>query len=312
MAQVLTISELEKESGVPRSTIHYYLREGLLPQPQKTADTRALYSSDHLALLRVILEAKAAGRSLSEIRVDLRTRLDEFAENTVDLEAQEHDRIHRRILRLATRDFVRKGYRSTRLSDVIRESGVSSSVFYGHFPTKRHLLVESYCTLIEWSIAYVEPRVAESADMVERLLARSSAGFTLHALDSDVMALVGDDSLQAHPELLRLVRETTRKIDRRVTEELVAMRDDPTRPGPVPDEILAYVLGMAYHAGMMRVASDDAFALLDFLRTMVWLWLAVRAAMSERVDLRSELARYEDRIREVAIAPPPVFPDLGE
>lgn len=295
---------------MPRSTIHYYLRGGLLPCPQKTAGTRSLYSDDHVAVLERIAEAKAAGHSLTEIRAELQPWLRELEGNPVDLGAQEYGRIHREILEIATKDFVRKGYRGTRLADIIRRSGVSSSVFYVHFPTKRHLLVESYCTFIEWSVAYVEPRVAGSSDMVERLLARSATGFSLHALDSDVLALVNSDTLRADPELLGLLQKALHEIDQNVGRELAAMRSPGTGPAPIPPETLSYVLGSAFQAGMRRVASDPAFPLLDLLRTLVWLWLAVQAGLSGQVDVDGELARYEERIREVTVTPPPLFPAL--
>ena len=45
-------------------------------------------------------------------------------------------------LRVATESFVSKGYRRTRVDALIRELGISPSVFYSHFASKRHLLVE--------------------------------------------------------------------------------------------------------------------------------------------------------------------------
>jgi DNA-binding transcriptional MerR regulator len=50
----MRISELARESGISRETIHYYLREGLLPPPVKTGRTAALYDQAHLERLRLI------------------------------------------------------------------------------------------------------------------------------------------------------------------------------------------------------------------------------------------------------------------
>ena len=60
MVRPLTISELEQESGVPRSTIYYYVREGLLPPAQKAAASRAIYSDVYVALLGEIARLQAA------------------------------------------------------------------------------------------------------------------------------------------------------------------------------------------------------------------------------------------------------------
>ena len=73
-------------------------------------------------------------------------------------------------------------------------------------------------------------------------------------------------------------------------------------------ETLAYMLNMAFHSGLARVARDSSFSLLDFVRADIWLWLAVRVAMTGRVDVNAELSRYEDRIRDLVASEPAVFP----
>ncbi|WP_144401651.1 MerR family transcriptional regulator [Isoalcanivorax pacificus] len=50
----LRMAELVRRSGVSRETIHYYLREGLLPRPQKTARNTALYGEEHVQRLTLI------------------------------------------------------------------------------------------------------------------------------------------------------------------------------------------------------------------------------------------------------------------
>lgn len=48
------MAELVRRSGVTRETIHYYLREGLLPRPEKTARNTALYNEEHVRRLSLI------------------------------------------------------------------------------------------------------------------------------------------------------------------------------------------------------------------------------------------------------------------
>lgn len=48
------MAELSQRSGVARETIHYYLREGLLPRPRKGGRTVAYYDDEHLERLVVI------------------------------------------------------------------------------------------------------------------------------------------------------------------------------------------------------------------------------------------------------------------
>jgi DNA-binding transcriptional MerR regulator len=309
---VLTISELERASEVPRSTIHYYVRQGLLPAPQKTADTRALYSQDHLALLLQIRQAKDAGRSLSEIRAEIQPRVKELNENSVDLEAQEYDRAHRTILRFATREFVRMGYRRTRVEDLTRELGISSSVFYDHFASKRHLLVECFQTFIEWGVTSTEARVAHSDDLIERQLMRIASSLSIHNLSADVLALVSTEALQGEDELRQPVEEAWDEILRYIVDDIVEIRGEVAGPSVVPDKLLAHSLNEALQGGLTRMLWDKRFSLEDVIRTHVWLWLAIRKALLDPDEITQELNNYLQRIRDIAAEPPPVFADIQE
>ncbi|SFF66353.1 transcriptional regulator, MerR family [Fontimonas thermophila] len=48
------IAEVARRTGVSKQSIHFYLREGLLPPPVKTARNAALYGDEHLHRLRLI------------------------------------------------------------------------------------------------------------------------------------------------------------------------------------------------------------------------------------------------------------------
>ncbi len=72
----MTITALERESGVGRNTIYYYIGGGLLPPAQKASATRSLYNQAHVELLRDIKRLKAEGLSLREIREELGERID--------------------------------------------------------------------------------------------------------------------------------------------------------------------------------------------------------------------------------------------
>jgi DNA-binding transcriptional MerR regulator len=65
------MAELERRSGMARTTIHLYLREGLLPPPHKTAVNTGLYGPEHLerlALIRRLRSAEFGSLSLARIR----------------------------------------------------------------------------------------------------------------------------------------------------------------------------------------------------------------------------------------------------
>src|SRR4051794_17709453 len=50
----MRMAELALRSGVSRETIHFYLREGLLPRPRKGGRTVAYYDEEHLSRLTLI------------------------------------------------------------------------------------------------------------------------------------------------------------------------------------------------------------------------------------------------------------------
>lgn len=63
----MTITELEERSGVARRTIHFYIREGLLPSPDKPGGG-ARYDEEHLLRLLLIRELQSGRYRLAEIR----------------------------------------------------------------------------------------------------------------------------------------------------------------------------------------------------------------------------------------------------
>lgn len=64
----MRISELSAQTGVTVPTIKYYLREGLLPEGERTAPTQAAYGEMHVQRLRVIRALLDSGVSIAETR----------------------------------------------------------------------------------------------------------------------------------------------------------------------------------------------------------------------------------------------------
>jgi DNA-binding transcriptional MerR regulator len=82
--RMMRIGELAKVAGVTVQTIHFYLREGLLPPPTKTAPNMAYYGPEYLedirlikqlqserylplGLIRQLLETKREGHDLGQV-----------------------------------------------------------------------------------------------------------------------------------------------------------------------------------------------------------------------------------------------------
>ncbi len=90
----MRIREVARATGVSAQTIHFYLREGLLTPPVKTAPNMAYYSPQHvedirlikelkekrylpLAVIKLVLEAKRQGKDIGQLQ-DMRLSLDEL------------------------------------------------------------------------------------------------------------------------------------------------------------------------------------------------------------------------------------------
>jgi len=100
--RALTIGELERESGVRRRTIYYYVHHGLLPEAQKASPSRALYTEDHLVLLNEIEQMRHEGMRRAAIKMRLEGRIRAAGANGVDLVARREQETRQAILAAAT------------------------------------------------------------------------------------------------------------------------------------------------------------------------------------------------------------------
>lgn len=67
----MLIGELAERTGVPRPTIRFYERRGLLPEPARTRSGYRRYTADDVERLDFIGKAKALGLRLDDIRETL-------------------------------------------------------------------------------------------------------------------------------------------------------------------------------------------------------------------------------------------------
>lgn len=81
------MSELVAKTDVPKSTILYYIREGLLPQAKKIKSNVHRYSDEHIELIKYIqYMQKQLGRSIEQIRYSIQNRNKSFSSSFQMLE----------------------------------------------------------------------------------------------------------------------------------------------------------------------------------------------------------------------------------
>jgi AcrR family transcriptional regulator len=303
--RALSISELERATDTPRSTIYYYVRDGLLPAAQKAAASRAVYSDVHVEALHEIRRLKDDGVPLDEIRERIRPLVEHRRAEEPDLVARRTQQTRDAILRAAALQFARRGYRRTRIGDIIKEVGITPPVFYAHFSTKQQLFIEAFNVFVHWMGDLIEPPLTEEPDPAVRLLMRFYAYWGLQRLSPDLLGLARAEALQEDGDTRAAVQEAQRWITSGPTRDLAGLRRGPDDP-PVSDELMAYSLYGAGEEVFMRASWDDVYSPEDILRSHLFLYLAVEAAYTGRSDTVERLATYEPLIRRLVEQGPPI------
>lgn len=68
MEKMYTIGDAAAELGMPASTIRFYEKNGLIPNPRRSSDGRRLFDEDDLEWMRFVERLKASGMPIKEIR----------------------------------------------------------------------------------------------------------------------------------------------------------------------------------------------------------------------------------------------------
>ena len=311
--KVYTMKELREATGAPSTTIHFYLRNGLLPRPQKTSASRSLYTEEHVSILNKINEFKGAGLSLSQIEDEVRDVVAAANRSKVDVIGQERERVRNRILAVAVREFGSKGYKKTHVNDIIRKLHITPSLLYGYFSSKRVLLLECVKVLTNWSLKYVDDKQATTTDPARRILWLVFGHANVFKLGSAGLSLARVEGAQNDKELHKPLQELFDSIIEHYVREF---GQKPTRPDGdddlVSDELLAHSLFGAYEQTMFRMQADKKYTRKDTMLTHLWLFLAVQAARNGEIDINSRLKEYEGIVGELANDMPPLPPQLQE
>lgn len=138
----MKISELSIRSGIPVSTIKFYIRKGLLAKPVKTGGTQGFYTLRHLDRLKLIQKMqKESNMGLDKIR-----EITELIDSSEEREKRENEQGSARqkaeILHAATSLFRGKGYEAVTIADIVDAARIGRSTFYRNFKNKKDLFIE--------------------------------------------------------------------------------------------------------------------------------------------------------------------------
>jgi AcrR family transcriptional regulator len=269
----MKIADLERVSGVSRSTLHMYLSQGLIPPPLKRGPKLHLYGPAHLAALAELRREQERGLSLADIRAKRARRTarrrasSERAEVARTKPGQRHGSVRTRILDTAARLFTERGYETVHVSDVARAAGVGKATLYEHFKSKSELFLECLDRLTEAMVAQQQRFIAdEGASLqrgVEQYAAAAIATFPqyrmmISALGEAAFGSDGELAMRARAAFLRMGTSFAPWLER-------AMASGRCRP--MDADLLAYMSWGALMAVGARLAhGDDKYTMLEALR----------------------------------------------
>jgi len=164
----LTISNLSQKAGVSKSSIHHYIKHGLLNKPIKAHATLSYYDETHLEQLGHIKALRARDRlSLTDIKGRLRreSSSDQQANRFQNVDADSpgkafpHDTENRHpdivqetrdaIIATALQLFSTKGYENTTIDAIIKALKMGKGTFYKYFSNKKELFLECVESIVK-------------------------------------------------------------------------------------------------------------------------------------------------------------------
>ncbi|MDY6796069.1 MAG: MerR family transcriptional regulator [Actinomycetota bacterium] len=265
--QLLLISDLEKMTGVGRSTIHHYLRKGLLAPPQRTARTMAYYGPEQVEQLKTIRRLRKEGYSLSLIKKMVVK--DKRVEPEAGGAGARPDR-KQQIMKEAVTVFAGKGYHKTRVSDITQAVGVGYSTFYLYFPSKKELLLEYVDDILHAMFSDVIEELKNENDPLKRIRKGAEVAITSHPEFLDILSVLRS-TVEDDPRLKAKRWEIYEYIVEHVQRDLQKAIKFKLIP-PTDVEMVAYtlVIGVLETATLLQGGDGDfdAGRLLDALQDM--------------------------------------------
>lgn len=208
------IGQLEKLSGVNRRTIHFYLKEGLLPPPMKTGKTMSYYDETHLKRLKAIALAKEEGLPLFAIRERLSEMDDDKgrslapgkspASKKAMPKSAQGNRTREAVLELGCRLFRQKGYKNTKVSDITKRLNVGKGTFYFYFTDKKELFLECVPRIFAEIFSTGWEKIAKESDPAIRLKIRAQLVWPVLDEFCSILSLSKEAMEDPDPKLRKL------------------------------------------------------------------------------------------------------------
>jgi len=280
----MRIKELEEKAGIPRTTIHFYLRHGLLHPPQKTGRTMAYYDETHLQRLKQIENLKKGSRmplsflkeKIGKSETEPQAIAHEYDVRKTVSTTREKEKKRLEIIKKAIEVFTRKGYHRTKIVDITNSLNISTGTFYIYFKNKRELFIEVIDDVFRNIVGQAAVAIKGENDFTKRLEIRGKVFYENYTRYNEILnqlraEMAGDD--QWPEEKIKkmyhgLTKPVIREIEAAIQEGIINKID--------PD-LLAYALTGLIEIMSLRLSLDRKYTLqdgMDFIADLIFNRLA--------------------------------------
>ncbi len=274
----MRIKELAVRAGVSRYTIHYYLREDLLPPPLKTGRTMALYSTVHLDCLRLVREMREEqGMSIAEVRQEVRIHFGDqwrLAKSASSLDGRSpgigrKGKLQRqRIIDAAVDLFTRQGYHGTHISHIAGALRIAKGTFYDYFENKNDLLAAIFDQMVQ-ERDKSEEALSKEPNPVNRALERGRAFFRFFQKYHRILLILREIPINQNGRSELGFPVIYQKLIRQTAADVVAAREQGLVPDTKDDpELMAQLTFGAVDFMSSSLLRGDSYSFEEILRPL--------------------------------------------
>ncbi len=207
-----SMAELVDRTGVPASTIHHYVRLGLLPPPQRMGPKRFLYGCEHVDSLRVIRDLRQRQRlSLARIADVLPEILANPEPGGAGVGDAQAPGVAERILDVAIEAFGLHSYSEVSIADLCSGADVAKGTFYRHFDSKGEVFVRAAERVVQQALASLRSGVGDLSQPPDMHAAAELVAGALRP-GLPVLLELAKRAMQFEPEYVAEARDTFGKL----------------------------------------------------------------------------------------------------
>ncbi len=268
--EYMKISELVTRSGIPRSTIHFYLRKGLLHKPRKTGHTMAYYNESHLRRLKMIKKMKMDMRMPIDF---IKERISEFEINEYDLSPvsdksdkplNPRDKRKMDIIRTAIQVFSQKGYHRTKVSDITSSLGISTGTFYIYFTNKKELFIHVIDDIFRSIVGEAAKAIKNEEDFEKRMKIRGRVFYENYSKYSEILNQLRAEMASDDQWPQEKIKKIYHGLTKPVIKEIQGAIDQGLIQNVDPD-LAAYALTGIIEILTLRLTLDEKYTFDDII-----------------------------------------------